>query len=162
MLNGGMISFRWNRFASYDRDSSRAPTQPVKGKLFTTGTLRLLPEGADQSRARASDTVERVRSTGHSPDRSWQLVLFPVRPQVLDRIQLRRVAGQKLQPQPSPGRETPTPPGCDVPADRPAQLAGNVRVRCARNRMRRSIARKRPEVEVPPLQPRPSPTAFSS
>src|SRR5271167_3147495 len=64
--------------------------------------VRLLPEGADQGRAAAHPPE---RPAGMNAELSevlrtevGQLMLFPVRPQILHRVQLRRVGGEELQP----------------------------------------------------------------
>src|SRR5262245_57760072 len=90
-----------------------------------------------------------------------QLVLRPVRPQVLDWIQLRRVAGEKLHPQAPalladelPGHAA-TMAGESVPDDQ--QLARNMaqQVREELDDLRAANGpRKQPKVEVPPRSPR--------
>lgn len=89
------------------------------------------------------------------------LVLLPVRPQVLDRIQFRRVAGKKLDPQFSvlllnevPHR-TAAMPRQPVPDNQ--QLAGNVlqQMREEQDDLRAADrAGKQSEIEVPPRYPR--------
>jgi hypothetical protein len=89
-----------------------------------------------------------------------QLVLLPVRPQVLDWIQLRRVAGKKLHPQ-SPtllADELPSQAaamaGESVPDDQ--QLARNMAQQVRKKLDHLGAAngpREQPEVEVPPRHP---------
>src|SRR6266849_2990205 len=74
---------------------------------------------------------EHVGSTARSSaGRSWALVLLPVRPQILDRIQFRRIAGKKLHPQASPLLADELPGGAAAMTRQPVpddqQLAGNV------------------------------------
>ena len=59
-----------------------------------------------------------------------QLVLLPVRPQVLDRVQFWRISGEKLQPQTPSLLLDEVPHGAAAVAGQPVpddqQLAGNV------------------------------------
>src|SRR5712691_2830569 len=86
-----------------------------------------------------------------------QLVLLPVRPQILDRIQFRRIAGKKLHPQ-APALLSDELPGCaaamtrqSIPDDQ--QPAGNVaqEMREKLDDLRAADGTgKQPKVKVPP------------
>ncbi len=92
-------------------------------------TARPVPEGDDQSGPSAHPTERLTCIMAQLPKRGGakvrQLVLFPVRPQILDQVQFRRIGRKKLQPQASlsaAGR-SPTPRGCDDRAARPRRSA---------------------------------------
>ena len=90
-----------------------------------------------------------------------QFVLLPVGPQILDRVEFRRIARKIFQPQTSalllyelPHRAAAMT-GQSVPNDQ--QLAGNVpqQVREKLDDLRAADrSRKQPEIEVPPRHPR--------
>jgi pimeloyl-ACP methyl ester carboxylesterase len=64
--------------------------------------LRLPPEGDHQSRTTAHPAQRLARVMAQLPEvlraEVGQLVLFPVRPQIFDRVQFRSIGGKKLQP----------------------------------------------------------------
>jgi len=90
-----------------------------------------------------------------------QLALFPVRPQVLDRVQFRRIGREKLQPQASSLLLHKVPHGAaamarkTIPDDQ--QFAGNVALQMREKLDDLRTANrtgKQPEVEVPPRHAR--------
>src|SRR3974377_423833 len=89
--------------------------------------------------------------------KSGTLVLLPVRPQILDRVEFRRVGREELQPKPSPLLAHKIPHRAAAMAWQPVpddqQLAGDMaqQMRKKQDNLRTAdSSRKQSEVEVPP------------
>src|SRR5271169_832948 len=140
--------------------SHRMHKKKLQGKQ-----LRLMSEGNHQSRSAAHATECLTGVTAQLPKRRGaevrQLMLFPMRPQILHRIEFGSIGGKKLQPQaPSllldevphraatMGRQS-VPDDQQLPRNMPQQMREKLDDLPAADG-----ARKQPEVEVPPRYPR--------